>query len=814
MAVQYEDFSKIIPSLLHLKDQYSTAEGYDADIYNNVILYLHQYNMHMGDIVSSERLLEEAEKTFALREPETNNKYIRNLMICRGQLEVMLKRYDAALDVLTMAHAYFVEAADYGDEYIIMMNNIAVAYQLAGNLVSAKVYMDEAIERYEKLYGSIFDIKNEAIYTMLENFGRLYAEIGHEKEAEKCLLAVINKSKNDFLSHEAYTHAVNDLSVIYMKQGRWNDGAKLLEGLKADNDENNYLYSQNRCMCYSFLNDAPKAIEALKEMNELSLKNFQKIFASLSQVSWESYWTMESRERIFVNNLVAFRTQSPQALGIAYDNVLYCKNLLVNYYRIIDKLATESADEGIKQRYSRYKNLKEQLAYKLNENNRDSVSKELKDTERSLLAGIKGLGDWTQREAVSWRKVRESLAGDEAAIEFSYVPHMEKYPDMKPHYGAFVIRKDYEYPLLVSLDEVDSVAAVFYKGNHDRLAVSRLYTDRSNTLYNKLWRNLAPYLKGVKTVYYSTVGPLSEVNFDVLQDEHGRMLGDKYSMARVSSTGNIAAVKQSYALPLHTSILYGNITYDETPEDMAAVSSQYDGYTGMPISSALSSLPASERGGWGSLPSTKKEIDGIGNILASKGLSVETMEGTKASEESFKALGGKSPDVIHLATHGFLIQTQQQAQGNKFFGQTTAYSPKEAYMMWTGLMLAGSNNVWQGKFDLQDVEDGVLTADEISRMDLSRTKLVVLSACETGKGKVDPVDGVYGLQRAFKIAGAGTIVMSLWKVQDEVTSLLMTKFYSYLADSIDRHQALWKSMMDIRTQYPDPYYWAGFIMLD
>lgn len=134
--------------------------------------------------------------------------------------------------------------------------------------------------------------------------------------------------------------------------------------------------------------------------------------------------------------------------------------------------------------------------------------------------------------------------------------------------------------------------------------------------------------------------------------------------------------------------------------------------------------------------------------------------------------------------------------------------------MWNGLLLAGSNNIWQGKFDLTNVEDGVLTADEISRMDLSKTKLVVLSACETGKGKVDPIDGVYGLQRAFKMAGAGTIVMSLWKVQDDTTSLIMTRFYSYLTDGIERHQALWKAMMDVKEKFPDPYYWAGFVMLD
>ena len=134
--------------------------------------------------------------------------------------------------------------------------------------------------------------------------------------------------------------------------------------------------------------------------------------------------------------------------------------------------------------------------------------------------------------------------------------------------------------------------------------------------------------------------------------------------------------------------------------------------------------------------------------------------------------------------------------------------------MWAGVILAGGNNKWQGNFSLSNVEDGILTADEISKLDLSSTKMVVLSACETAKGQIDPIEGIYGLQRAFKIAGVGSIVMSLWKVQDDATSLLMTQFYTHLIRGVERHQALWNAMMDVREKYPDPYYWAGFIMLD
>lgn len=794
MAVSYDSFHEIIPSLIHLKNIYSQSDYYVGDIYNNIMMYLYRYYVENGDLISSIQILQETANTFNQREHEPNNEYIRNLLVCRGRTEVWLKNYGSALQYLNAAHEYFEKKNDYGESYMVMLLNMAIAYQAKGDLLSSKLYMDEAVEQFEKLHGNIFDIKDENLWIVLENYGYLYAAIGHEKEAEKCFLTVINKSKNDFLSHEAYTQAVNNLSVLYMKQGRWSDGAKLLENLKSDNDENNYQYAQNRCMCYLYSDNISKAIESLQEMNAVSLRNLKSLFSNLSQLDWESYWTQNSRERLFINNLVANQTHSSQAIGIAYDNALYSKNLLVNFNRIIDKFVAESSDENLKKKYVHNKYLREQLAYKSNKNSRDSLLREIMNTEKSILADINIFGDKITQQVSSWQEVRESLNDDEIAIEYSYAPVMEKYPNMKHNYSAFVLRKDFEYPKLITLENVDSVEAIFYNEEQDRLAINEIYTHKSKPLHDMLWQKLTPYLKGIKTVYYSTAGPLSEVNFDVLQDGKGKMLNERYFMIRLSSTGNIANIKQAYQLPLTTSVLYGNITYDETPKDMASINA--------------------DRGKWSEIPSTKKEIYNIKNILSKNGIEVKLLEGKTANEESFKEMNGKSPDIIHLATHGFFIETQKQANNNKFFGMTTIYSPKESYMMWNGLLLAGSNNIWQGKFDLTNVEDGVLTADEISRMDLSKTKLVVLSACETGKGKVDPIDGVYGLQRAFKMAGAGTIVMSLWKVQDDTTSLIMTRFYSYLTDGIERHQALWKAMMDVKEKFPDPYYWAGFVMLD
>jgi CHAT domain-containing protein len=112
-------------------------------------------------------------------------------------------------------------------------------------------------------------------------------------------------------------------------------------------------------------------------------------------------------------------------------------------------------------------------------------------------------------------------------------------------------------------------------------------------------------------------------------------------------------------------------------------------------------------------------------------------------------------------------------------------------------------------------EDGILTAYEISQMDLSHTNLVALSACDTGLGDIAGDEGVYGLQRAFKIAGAKQILVSLWKTPDQASRELLTVFYQYmLRDGKEIHAALQAARQDLRKKYPNPYYWGAFVLVD
>jgi CHAT domain-containing protein len=134
-------------------------------------------------------------------------------------------------------------------------------------------------------------------------------------------------------------------------------------------------------------------------------------------------------------------------------------------------------------------------------------------------------------------------------------------------------------------------------------------------------------------------------------------------------------------------------------------------------------------------------------------------------------------------------------------------------MMRSGLLFAGANKFWGKPNDNQTTEDGILTANEISNLDLSACELVVLSACETGLGKIQGSEGVFGLQRAFKIAGVKNIIMSLWKVPDAQTAELFDVFYEECFRGKSIHEAFKIAQSKMKAKY-SPYYWAGFVLLE
>jgi CHAT domain-containing protein len=181
-----------------------------------------------------------------------------------------------------------------------------------------------------------------------------------------------------------------------------------------------------------------------------------------------------------------------------------------------------------------------------------------------------------------------------------------------------------------------------------------------------------------------------------------------------------------------------------------------------------------------------------------------------ATEANIKAV--KGPTLMHIATHGYFLADTQSAGSAMGVDLDNA---KNNPLLRSGLILAGAPdpNKEEQAVDLQSNDNGILTAYEAMNLNLEGTDLIVLSACETGLGEVKAGEGVYGLQRSFLVAGANALIMSLWKVDDEATQMLMTNFYSNWTKTGNKLKAFKQAQLQLMAKYKEPYYWGAFVMM-
>ena len=344
----------------------------------------------------------------------------------------------------------------------------------------------------------------------------------------------------------------------------------------------------------------------------------------------------------------------------------------------------------------------------------------------------------------------------------------------------------------------------------DSLGIVRpdMYYDKdyAQDMLRLIWEPLKENVSEGATVYYVPSQLLFQVSLESLPLSDGSLLGNHYRFVRLSSARELLKMRSGGEDgKANTAVLYGGLQYDLETSAMAEESKKYD------LSSLLAMRGEVARGDsiFHYLQGTKDEIENIENVLKQNKWQVTPYMGKNGTEESFLNMHGKSPKLLHLATHGFYYTPNRAENVDYLKGYTDA-------MSLSGLVFSGGNAAWLGKPLPKGVLGGILSANDIARLDLSNTDMVVLSACQTGQGKAT-AEGLYGLQRAFKKAGVGTIVMSLWNVSDKTTSEFMTTFYERLADkknAWNKRKAFEEAKEIIRQKHPDPFHWAAFVMLD
>lgn len=408
---------------------------------------------------------------------------------------------------------------------------------------------------------------------------------------------------------------------------------------------------------------------------------------------------------------------------------------------------------------------------------------------------------------IPWQKIRDSLSEGEAAVEFLF---------SHTSIMALMLTRGCTAPRAVELckwKEFSDKLNALHSKNSAALARKLYGGDSARELYAMLWQPLEPHLQGVSTIYFNAPGILHSIAFNALRSPEGDYLIDRYDLRQLTTTAQLTFDSEVRAP--RSAALVGDVLFDPAQESQAGKLPEESGERNIDEDYSLTAAysEADSRGivrhNFRYLPFTATEIQGIRSSLGDTPVSTATR--FEATEEGFRRLCDSHPEALHIATHGFFLSSEQEAMRVPFMRRYSAAvgSP----MQRSGIALAGAEATWTGRADLPEDADGILTANEVAQLNLKDTRLVALSACETALGGYN-FDGIHGLTRGFKQAGAKSLLVSLWSVNDRSTSIFMNAFYSHWHQNGDRHAAYRHAIAEVRAAYPSPFYWAPFILLD
>lgn len=753
-----------------------------------------------------------------------------------GALMVNIGNYDLALQIyLSFADIVARMFGKEHDEYAYALDAIAGIYIRQNKYDDALMLLTEA----KRLREANKSMETPQGASLLINLGDLYEriEIAHpdtktsaEAYFKQAISILIKTIGRDNLKCAG---AINYLSTYYYRNERYEDALeledlsmKIIESIIGTQNQNYLTFFANKCATYQAQHKWKSALSSWMAFTEYFKLYIKDIFPILSEEERNRFWnfSFEWRYESMIPSLALLSNDSTiDANGFAYDNVLFTKGILLHSTEQIQRAILSSGDKDLINTYEELNSARGELLILQGNNDQnvtriDSVQKRIRNLDRYLSQHSRAYKADEDTWNYSWKMVQDSMPDNSVALEFlrfNLWDHYEKDPVL---YAVLLINKECISPLYIPLFCEDEISPLVNTSTDNFINYTYGYENKGKEISEKVWGKILPFIKKGETIYFAPSGLLHQLAIESLPYDSTHTMADMFNLVRLSSTREIVLHKDQKRH--EKAALYGGIQYNMSGKEFLTESQRYAGTDLLASRGIVDNT--NNRGTVAYLKGTKEEVENINQMLKENQLQVQLFTSTTANEESFKALSGKHQNIVHIATHGF-YWTDSTAQKSDYFSQrmmtfdqNMPTPPSIDPLNRCGLLFAGANTAYSGHSSElpEGVQDGILTAKEISLLDLRDADLVVLSACETGKGEITG-EGVFGLQRAFKQAGAQTLVMSLWKVDDKATQLLMTEFYRNL---ISKHQskreAFRNAQNHVRSQYKDPYYWAGFIMLD
>jgi CHAT domain-containing protein/tetratricopeptide (TPR) repeat protein len=832
LALFFQDIGKYEKAellLLEAKDIFGKVRGKEHPDYAASLNGLALIYMDMGKYEKAEALYLEAKTIREKVQSKDNSDYAESLNNL-ASLYRSMGNYERA--ELLHLEAIAIKGKILGKEhssYALSLNNLAILYRAMGSYEKAEQLYLEATTIKEKTLG-----KEHPGYALsLNNLAILYWIMGKFEKAEPLYLqAIAIREKKLGKEHPEYASSLNNLALLYLDMGRYEMAeplflqAKIVQEKTLGTAHPDYAESLgNLAILYMATNKYEKAESFYIECSQANQALLEKAIRHLSERELGKYLNKFSESQDQALSFVKLST-SKKATAACFDNSLFYKGFLLQTAGQLKRLSLSNpaAAENLNLLKSYERRLAAQYAQPIADRNNTSIADleaKANDLEKDLARTVAGFGQALQQ--VKWQEVQTALKYGEAAIEFVSYRFYRKNKTDSTLYAALLLLPGKGSPKFIPLFEEKQLAALLKtEGNPQATFYNDLYAvgKKGEQLYDLIWKPISAALPQGATVYCSPSGLLHRLNLGAIPTPDGKTLAEKNRLTLLGSTRQLVIPSASATQQSATAQLYGGIQYDATPTVAANTPAKLEDLTarrGPNIAQNDSTLRGEN---WNYLRWTEVEISAAANVMKSKGIVPTLKKGAEATEEFFKALGqgSASPRILHVATHGFFFPDPKELKPGEgqAIGEKT-FKVSDNPMIRSGLLLAGGNYAWKtGKPLRPELEDGILTAYEISQMNLANTELVVLSACETGLGDLVGNEGVYGLQRAFKIAGARYLIMSLWQVPDFQTQVFMTAFYKHwLEGKMAVPEAFRATQAELRVKYSgEAFKWAGFVLVE
>jgi CHAT domain-containing protein/Flp pilus assembly protein TadD len=749
----WHDYAKAEPLLIEAKDLRARIVGKTHPDYATSLNNLAEFYRAMGNYTKAEPIHIEAKEIRAKALGRNHTDYVISVSNL-GSLYMDMNECEKA-------EPLYLEAKNITENtlgrlhpsYSVGLENLGSLYlNCMDDLAKAESLFLEAAEITDRVYGK--ESLNYA--SSLNNLGSLYYMQENYQKAESSLLEVVNiKGKLLGKNNSDYATALDNLAVLLREMGK--------------NEEAEHYYLE--CV-------------AIRKQDII------RTFPSLSENEKKLYYDRNLNFEDFESFCLERFPYNPSIIDELYNLRLITKGILFNASDKMRQRILTSGDKELIKLYNKWQSKKDALirVYQMGVDEKQKqlindqiLEDEINNIEKELSRKSELFSTINDRRVFTWKDVQRNLKPGEVAIEIVRTKRLSSFRDSTAYVALIVSVETKDHPDVIVLKNGGQFETKYI--NYYRNAIINTVSD--NYSYDIFWRPISERTNGATKIYISTDGAYNQINLNtLLNTKSGQFLIDEVDIHKITSIKDLLVSNRiTQVVKIKEAFLFGYPDYSNSK------------FNGTQIAD---------------LPATKKEIENISTLLRKKNILSNEYLYDKATESSIKNLN--NPQLIHIASHGFFLPNTIDNESNKkgLLGIESKHA-NENQLLQSGLILTRTDN--QKPSEASQTDDGILTAYEAMNLNLDKTDLVVLSACETGLGVNQNGEGVYGLQRSFQVAGAKAVLMSLWKVSDEVTMELMTLFYQNLLMRGSISESFKQAQVSLRVKYSEPYNWGAFVLV-